>query len=63
MLILCEILTKVARGMVERGKRVKQPLNYNRSETISPGGGEIEADFVFTLQVDLFVKKISFLYQ
>ena len=24
-------------------------LNYNRSGTISPGGGEIEADFVFTL--------------
>ena len=36
-------------------------LNYNRSGTISPGGG-IEADFVFTLQVDPvllknFVKK------
>ena len=42
------------------------PLNYNRSGTISQGGG-IEADFVFTLQVDPvlfknFVKKISFLH-
>ena len=42
-------------------------LNYNRSGTISRGGGRIEVDFVFTLQVDPvllknFVTKISFLY-
>ena len=41
------------------------PLNYNRSGTISQGGGGIEADFVFTLQVDPvllknFVKKYHF---
>ena len=46
--------------------RMRLALNYNRSGTISQGG-EIEADFVFTLQVDPvlfknFVKKLSFLY-
>ena len=54
--------------VVNNTEQVDEPesLNCNRSGTISQGG-EIEADFVFTLQVDPvlfknFVKNIPFLY-